>query len=105
MSRQDTLGRHATTIAVEQGITRVTYHKTVVVSFNADHIRLDSGGWRTVTTKTRMNQASRQFELGFSVFQKDFEWFVDIGDGIVVKFHDGLQLHRQCGQLITAEKA
>ena len=98
MSRQDRLGTTATTVAAEQGITRVQYHSTVVVSFDADHIRLDSGGWRTATTKTRMNQASRQFGLGFSVLQRNFEWFVAVG-GLIVPFHDGMYIRRDSVRL------
>ena len=38
---------------------------------------LNTGGWFTNTTKTRMQQVSHQFNLGYNVFQKDGSWFVD----------------------------
>ena len=58
---------------------KVRYHATTVVEQLPDgQIRLNSGGHRTYTTKTRMNQAARQFVLGFTVWQKNFEWFVTI---------------------------
>jgi hypothetical protein len=50
--------------------TQVWYHSTCVVEFDKDVIKLCTGGWRTATTKTRMNQASNQFGLGYSVYQK-----------------------------------
>jgi len=62
----------------ENGVLRVTYHGTPVVTVFPDgKIVLNHGGWMSVTTKVRMNQASSQLSLGFSVFQKDFAWFVE----------------------------
>ena len=65
MTQLHTIGTHATTVAAVGGMTHVTYHQTVVVRFNHEHIILNSGGYRTATTKTRMNQASNQFDLGY----------------------------------------
>lgn len=77
MARQHKIGKTATTVATDSnGVTRVTYHSTVVVAFDKDTITLCHGGWKTPTTKTRMNQASRQLELGFDVSQKDGNWTV-----------------------------
>ena len=72
------IGTHKTHVLVDgDNVTRVVYHETPVVSFNESSIRLSTGGWWTRTTKVRMNQASQEFELGFRVFQKKEEWFVD----------------------------
>ncbi len=77
MSQMSTLGRVATTVRTnEHGETVVTYHSTPVVTFDQETITLDTGGWYSQTTKTRMNQASNQFALGYWVFQKNFHWFV-----------------------------
>lgn len=93
MARQNRVGKHATTVATSNESTKVTYHSTVVVDFNRFAIFLDSGGWQTATTKTRMNQASNQFDLGFRVYQKDFDWFVDY-KGKTIDFKDGMRLSR-----------
>lgn len=93
MSQQHKLGTTATTVSTSDGMTRVTFYHTDVVRFNAEKIILDSGGWKTATTKTRMNQASNQFDLGFSVFQKDHEWFVEV-DGKPFVFVDGMEIAR-----------
>lgn len=66
----------ATTVVRGEDKTHVTYHQTRVVSFDHDKIVLDTGGWKTATTKARMNQASNEYNLGYRVYQKDFEWFV-----------------------------
>ena len=50
---------------------------------NAERIILRTGGWKTVTTKTRMNQAASEFNLGFMVSQEDYAWFVRYGDKVL----------------------
>lgn len=77
MAQTQKLGRTATTTATVDGVTRVTYHDTVVVEFTDKYIELRTGGWKTVTTKARMNQASNQYNLGYSVSQSDFQWYVN----------------------------
>lgn len=50
----------------------IRLHRTDVVTFNADgSVTFDSGGWRTVTTKSRMGMVT-----GISVYQRDFKWYV-----------------------------
>ncbi len=101
MARTDKIGKTATNVYREidpvNGIenTCIRYHSTVVVKFNRNVIVLNSGGWRTVTTKLRMNQASSEFGLGFSVYQKDYEWFVRANwMGGDLPFSDGMTLQR-----------
>jgi hypothetical protein len=94
MSQQTKLGTHATTVSGAKGVTRVTYHNTEVVTFDDHQIILNSGGWRTSTTKTRMNQASNQFDLGFEVYQTKGEWFVDY-KGYTYPFEDNMRFKRE----------
>lgn len=84
----------ATSIRTEKGITYVRYHNTDVVSFTDKRVTLRTGGWCTVTTKTRMNQAANQFGLGYSVYQKNHDWYVNLPSGKTVDFQDGLTFHR-----------
>ena len=67
----------ATSIREENGYTVVRYHKTDVVRFNSHTVELNTGGWRTPTTKLRMNQAAMQFGLGYKVWQSRGSWFVE----------------------------
>ena len=76
MGQQHRVSGVATSIKTHGKNTQVIYRGTVVVSFSNKLITLNTGGWMTATTKTRMNQASSQFGLGYRVFQKNFEWFV-----------------------------
>jgi hypothetical protein len=74
----DKLSTYRTTVApAADGGTVVTYVSTPIVHIHPDRsVTLRSGGYQTVTTKRKMNQAARQFGLGYVVFQCDFEWFV-----------------------------
>ena len=88
------IGSHKTTCTHVNGEQVVTYHNTPIVRFDSNQIILNSGGWRTPTTKKRMNQTSEQFGLGFVVFQKRFDWFVQYGNQ-TLPFEDGLSLSRR----------
>lgn len=93
MAQQHKLGTCKTTITTSDGFTRITYVATVVVKFSDKEIVLDSGGWRTRTTLTRMSQAANQFDLKYSVQQINFEWFVHF-NGKTIPFSDGMVLAR-----------
>lgn len=61
------------------------YHGTRVVDYRPDGTCvLRSGGWRTVTTKSRLNAFSPA-----RVCQRDFSWYLVVGpDRLTVDFHD-----------------
>lgn len=95
MAQQHTIGKTNTTVKTIMGETTVTYYETAVVRFDDTTITLDMGGWNSATTKTRMNQTSHQFDLGYTVYQKRGDWFVDFKGRYSIPF-DGqtLQLTR-----------
>jgi hypothetical protein len=86
-------GGVATSIRVEGEWSLVRYHRTYVVRFNEKTVVLDSGGWRTATTKRRMNQVSTAFNLGVNVWQNRGEWFASDSTG-EFPFSDGMTLCR-----------
>lgn len=93
MGQTQKISMNNTSIWYGVGFTSVTLHNTEIVRFSSLKIFLDSGGYQTHTTKTRMNQVSNQERLGYRVFQKDFEWFVDFR-GETIPFKDGMVLER-----------
>lgn len=93
MAQQYKVGTHKTNIVNLEGLTSVVYHNTAVVQFNDKKIILNSGGWETATTKSRMNQTSNQYNLGFDVYQVNFTWYVNYKDD-VIPFVDGMELPR-----------
>ena len=79
MGQTHRVGKTATkvdAVAVHPYFKYVQYHKTAVVRWNDDEIRLNTGGWYSATTKNRMNQTSNQFALGFRVYQLKHAWYV-----------------------------
>jgi hypothetical protein len=78
MKKDNQFKQYQTTArSLENGRTEVVYYKTLIVAFDKEEIVLDAGGWRTRTTMIRMNQVSRHFGLGYRVYQKDTQWFVE----------------------------
>ena len=77
------------------GAIAVRLHATDVVTYTQPGwLILNSGGYRTVTTKERINAF---LPIGYGVFAKDFVWFVRIGlwsddNGKTVPFEDGMTL-------------
>lgn len=71
-------------------------HATDVVTFRPGTITLDSGGWRTVTTKNRMNYA-------LPVFSEKGTWYVgDYRDDTRYVYSDGITLTEN-GRLVGDE--
>jgi hypothetical protein len=64
------------THAVLDGMHVVVLHDTAIVTWGDKTITLDTGGWWTRLTKDKMNQTSRDFNLGFVVYQEDHKWYV-----------------------------
>lgn len=94
MRRHNQVGKHKTSVMVTNGMGTVVYHRTPVVHWDAQKIVLDTGGWFTNTTKSRMNQASNQFGLGYTVWQKDRAWYVRYKDMVHSFSGDTLELTR-----------
>lgn len=92
MTRMNQLSSYKTTVAAgEDGLTRVTYHRTAIVTWGEGVLRLATGGWDSVTTRRKMNQASQQFRLGFSVYRDRGESYVRWPDGAVEPLIDKME--------------
>jgi hypothetical protein len=91
MARQDRIGSHKTRVYRDaQGRTNVQYWNTDVVSVGPKDIDLNTGGWKTNTTKTRMNQASREMNLGYGVYQRKGAWYAqDDINRMTIPFREG----------------
>jgi|GEM_PF-1401097 len=75
-----------TDVVQRGGETIVTYRGTPVVVFDDTKIELNTGGWKSATTKTRMNQASNEYGLGYNVIQKAGQWYVKMANGETIPF-------------------
>lgn len=95
MARMDKLSTYCTTIARADERTIITYHRTAIVEFDGDTITLRTGGWDSVTTRRKMNQAAAQFGLCYSVFRDKGESFIRQPNGTVAPLHDSQSFARR----------
>ena len=66
-------------------------HRIATVCHETKAIKVDSCGWQTNTTKSRLNAILSEVKFGCSVFQKNFNWFVSFR-GQTQDFIDGMIL-------------
>ena len=86
-------GNNTLIVAYADGTSAVRFHDTDVVTFSADEstATLNTGGFRTNTTKERINGTLRAFGFCAYIFQKKYVWY--IADG--VQFVNGMQIKRK----------
>lgn len=48
------------------------FHNTDIVTYRAEGMYLDNGGWYTATTKDRLNRFTP-----FNFYQRDFDWYIN----------------------------
>lgn len=58
----------------------VKYHQTDIATLRPDSVTINNGGWFTSTTKERLNTFC--LPRGWSLFQRNHEWFLLHRDGI-----------------------
>lgn len=73
----------------------IRLHGNSIIHIYRDRIVLTDGGWKTHTTKARLNEHLPQ---GFYVFQKNFEWFIqdmniNADEPLVYPFGDVYHIH------------
>ena len=74
----------------------VYLHGNHIATYNYDkkELSLFDGGWQSVTTKSRLNALCYEFATGFSVFQKNWNWFVsDFQSKVIKDFTDGITVN------------
>ena len=66
-------------------------HRIATVCHATKAVKVDSCGWTTNTTKSRLNAILSEVKFGCSVFQKNFDWFVSFNNQTTL-FRDGMIL-------------
>jgi hypothetical protein len=67
------------TFDAESGESKVYLFGNHIADIGDNYIRLFDGGYQSVTTKSRLNAIlSEHGEAGDCVFQKNFDWFVNM---------------------------
>lgn len=88
--------KRATTVKKVDNTYQIIYHSTPVVTFHPDDsITINSGGWRSATTKNRINEAIGKIAV---VWQNKFEWYLfDRTTNTKSDFEDGIRINRLAG--------
>lgn len=76
------------------------YHDTNVVTIHNSKLTLDSGGFRTATTKTRIND----YQNTVTIHQEKGVWYCSTGAESNVVFYDGIQFNLNTGKLLSPVK-
>ena len=71
----------------------VVLHRTAIAVYdhNTQALKLNSGGYTTNTTKSRLNAILQEVKFGARVYQKNFNWFISYNNE-VKSFFDGMIL-------------
>ena len=71
----------------------VVLHRTAIAVYdhNTQALKLNTGGWQTVTTKSRLNAILSELIGCAGVFQKQFDWYLSYNNQ-TVDFWDGMIL-------------
>ena len=71
----------------------IVLHRTAIAVYdhNTQAVKLNTGGWYSNTTKSRLNAILSEVKYGCSVFQKNWNWYVsfnrqtqDFIDGMIL---------------------
>lgn len=74
-------------------VSDVYLHGNLIARIGETWMELFDGGWRTNTTKSRLNALLQAFGMeGECVFQKNFQWFVNY-QGSPIPFFSGMRLN------------
>ena len=66
-------------------------NQIATVDHNTNALKLSSCGWQSVTTKSRLNAILQGLIVGASVYQKQFNWFLNYNNQ-THNFNDGMIL-------------
>ena len=71
----------------------IVLHRTAIAVYdhNLKAVKLNSGGYTTVTTKSRLNAILSELIAGARVFQKQFDWYLSYNNS-THDFNDGMIL-------------
>ena len=71
----------------------IVLHRTAIATYDHKNqaLKLNTGGYTTVTTKSRLNAILDELMYGAKVFQKNWDWYLSYNNQ-TVDFWDGMIL-------------
>ena len=91
MAQTQRISKNNTTVQrdIVAGGIHVTLHQTRIVLITGSVVTLNTGGWNTVTTRTRMNQVANELCDGmFVVGTKEGQLSVSIGRATMARLNE-----------------
>lgn len=79
------------TYSPERNASYVMLHGHHIATVGDTWLELYNCGYKTATTKSRLNAILSEHGCGERIYQKDFEWFVSTKEG-TVPFTEGMTL-------------
>ncbi len=87
--RSKKIGNDTFEVVYTDGSRAIRLHKTDIVTFIDGVIILDTNGWKTVTTKARMNH---YIPAGSHVYRSKKIWYVTTTNDGDILYYDGIKL-------------
>jgi hypothetical protein len=75
-----------------EGVSFVYLYNNLIAMVGDTWLELFDGGWKTNTTKSRLNAILKEHGNSEYIYQKNFNWFVSTKYGDV-PFNDGIKLN------------
>ena len=79
-------------------------HNNRIAWIENGKLYLSSCGWRTVTTKERLNGVLDVFGLSYGIYQRNFEWYINIhpeySKETELPFVDGMQIDLRTNKIL-----
>lgn len=92
------MSANSTMRRLPDGTIEVVLYSTLIIKLNKDQLTLNSGGYRTATTKRYINKYLKQLSISYQIIQRSFQWFVinpNVLEGSCILFSDNMTLEVQ----------
>ena len=86
---------HNTWLLLQGSSVCLVYHKTAIVTYHAEHTKLDNGGYYSVTTKARLDGAMRALGIG-GISQRKGSWYFTFTSGNELPYVNGQVFYTGC---------
>ena len=73
------IGNNTLGVFYKDGTEAIRFHNTDILFVKDGIVTLNSGGWKTATTKDRINGFLRHFDVPFYIQQRNHQWFIAQG--------------------------
>lgn len=86
---------------IQDGIHKVRLYETDIYIDKGNYIILNTGGWQTIITKTRINDL---LPIGY-IYQKAGVWYYDNNNGSIVRYFDWIEIDKRTGAVLNTQDA